>query len=69
MLWNGSLNSYFAENDLRATKMHERIVTQLAKVDDITKDLKAKNQMLWVAKMNNLQHVATEIVLNHLIFC
>lgn len=69
MLRNGTLNSYLAEIDLRATEMHERIVTQLAKVDGITEELKAQNQMLWVGKMNNLSHIATEIVLSDLIYC
>ena len=58
MLWNGTLNSYLADIDLRATQMHERIVTQLA-----------KGEMLWVGKMNNLSHIATEIVLSDLIYC
>ena len=69
MLWNGTLNSYLADIDLRATEMHERIVTQLAKADGITEELKAQNQMLWVGKMNNLSHIATEIVLSDLIYC
>lgn len=69
MLWNSTLNSYLADIDLRATQMHERIVTQLAKVDGITEELKAQNQMLWIGKMNNLSHIATEIVLNDLIYC
>ena len=69
MLWNGTLNSYLADIDSRATEMHERIVTQLAKADGITEELKAQNQMLWVGKMNNLSHIATEIVLNDLIYC
>ena len=69
MLWNGTLNSYLADIDLRATQMHERIVTQLAKGDGITEELKAQDQMLWVGKMNNLSHIATEIVLSDLIYC
>ena len=69
MLWNGTLHIYLADIDLRATEMHERIVTQLAKADGITEELKAQNQMLWVGKMNNLSHIATEIVLSDLIYC
>ena len=69
MLWNGTLNSYLSEIDLRATQMHERIVTQLTKGDGITEELKAQDQMLWVGKMNNLSHIATEIVLSDLIYC
>ena len=69
MLWNGTLNSYLAEIDLQATKMFERIVTRFADIDGITEELKVQDQILWVGKMNNLRHIATEIVLNDLIYC
>ena len=69
MLWNGALSSYLADIDLRATQMHDRIVTQLAEADGITEELKAQDQMQWIGKMNNLSHIATEIVLNDLIYC
>ena len=69
MLWNGTLNSYLAEVDLQATKMFDRIVAQFAEVDGITEVLKEQHQMLWVGKMNNLRRIATEIVLNDLIYC
>ena len=69
MLWNGTLNSYLADIDLRAMQMHDRIVTQLAEADGITEELKAQDQMQWIGKMNNLSHIATEIVLNDLIYC
>ena len=69
MLWNGRLNGYLAEIDAQATKMFERIITQLAEVDNVTETLKAENQMLWIQKMNNLQNIATEIVLSELIYC
>ena len=69
MLWNGTLNSYLAEIDLQATKMFDRIVAQFAEVDGIAEVLKEQHQMLWVGKMNNLRHIATEVVLNDLIYC
>ena len=69
MLWNGTLSSYLADIDLRATQMHDRIVTQCAEADGITEELKAQDQMQWIGKMNNLSHIATEIVLNDLIYC
>ncbi len=69
MLWNGTLNSYLAEIDLQATKMFDRIVTRFADIDGITEELKVQDQILWVGKMNNLRHIATEIVLNDLIYC
>ena len=68
MLWNGTLSSHLVQIDLSATEMYERIVTQLAKTDGISENLKAQNQILWVQKMNNFVNLATEIVLNELIY-
>ena len=41
----------------------------MAKKQGVTEELKAENQLLWVQQMNNVQNVASEIVLNELIYC
>ena len=40
----------------------ERIVEQMKQAQGITEQLKAENQMEWVARMNNIQACAREIV-------
>ena len=40
----------------------ERIVEQMKQAQGITEQLKAENQMKWVARMNNIQACAREIV-------
>ena len=56
-----SLTAHLADIDEEATEMFERLVNQLAKKEGVTEKLKADNQMLWVAKMNNIRNRATEI--------
>ena len=46
----------------------ERIVEQMKQAQGITEQLKAENQMEWVARMNNIQSCAREIVDNEMIY-
>ena len=48
--------------------MFLRLVKELAEKEGITETLKAKNQMLWVQRMNAVRETATEIVNNDLIY-
>ena len=45
-----------------------QLVKQLAESENITEELKAKDQMEWVAQMNNVCNRAREIVNSKLIF-
>lgn len=46
----------------------ERIVEQMKQAQGITEQLKAENQMEWVARMNNVQACAREIVDKEIIY-
>ena len=62
LLTNGKLNGYLAEIDKQAEDMLFRLVKQMAERESVTEQLKAENQMEWVARMNNIHSRATEIV-------
>ncbi len=62
------LNSHLAEINEQATKMLDRLTEQMAKAEGITEELKEQNQMLWVARMNNIRNRAEEIVNAELIY-
>ena len=62
MLTSGRLNDYLADIEEQAQKRFERIVEQMKQAQGITEQLKAENQMEWVARMNNIQVCAREIV-------
>ena len=68
MLMENTLNPHLEEIDWQAQKMEQRLISQLAQQEGITEQLKAKNQMEWVARMNNIRNRADEIVLNDLIY-
>ena len=68
LLTNGKLNGYLADLNEQAEDMFFRLVKELAEKEGITETLKAKNQMLWVQRMNAVRDTATEIVNNDLIY-
>ena len=68
MLMENTLNPHLEEIDRQAQEMEQQLISRLARKEGITEQLKAENQMEWVARMNNIRNRADEIVLNELIF-
>ena len=68
MLMENTLNHHLEEIDRQAQEMEQQLISQLAQQEGITEQLKAENQMEWVARMNSIQNRADEIVLNDLIY-
>ena len=68
LLTSGKLNGYLADIDKQAEDMFFRLVKQMAEREGVTEQLKADNQMEWVARMNNIRSRATEIVNAEVIF-
>ena len=46
--------------------MFFRLVKQLAEKEGVTEQLKGKNQMMWVKRMNNIRNRVEEIVSHEL---
>jgi len=65
---NGTLWTYLVEVDELASAMFSRLVEQMKINEGITEQLKADNQMEWIARMNNIEARAREIVNHELIF-
>lgn len=62
------LNSHLAEINEQATELLDRLTEQIAKAEGVTEKLKEENQMLWVARMNNIRNRAEEIINAELIY-
>ena len=65
---NGTLWEHLADIDKQAEYMFLRLVNDMAKAEGVTELLKAKSQILWVQKMNNIRNRTTEIVNAELIY-
>ena len=68
LLTSGRLNDYLADIEEQAQERFERVVEQMKQALGITEQLKAENQMEWVARMNNVQACAREIANNEIIY-
>ena len=68
LLTSGKLNSYLADIEQHAQDLFLRLVKELAEKENVTEELKATDQMLWVQKMNNIRNRATEILNSELIY-
>ena len=64
----GKLNSYLADLNEQAEDMFFELVKQMAAREGVTEQLKARDQMLWVQRMNNIRDRAVEVVNNDLIY-
>ena len=68
LLTSCKLTAYLADVNEQAEDMFFRLVKQLAENEGVTEQLKADNQMLRVARLNNIRNRATEIVNTELIY-
>ena len=68
LMTSGKLVTYLDDIEQQATDMFLRLVKELAEKENITEELKATDQMLWVQRMNNIRNRATEIVNSELIY-
>ena len=65
---SGKLNSYLTDIDKQAEIMFLLLVKKLAENENVTEQIKAENQMLWVHQMNNIHNRVMEIINTDLIY-
>lgn len=68
LLTSGKLNSYLTDIEQQTQNLFLRLVKDLAEKENVTENLKATDQMLWVQKMNNICNRATKIVNAEMIY-
>ena len=68
LLTSGQLSSHLAEIEQTAQRQMEQMVTQMAKENGVTEELKASDQMKWVGLMNNIRAAAEEMALTELVY-
>ena len=68
MLLNGTLTQHLIDINTEALDLMNTLVKQMAKTEGVTEDLKRRDQLGWVGRMNNIRNRAEEIVRNELIY-
>ena len=68
MLLSGKLMQHLKETDEQAEGMLSQLVSQMAKAEGVTEQLKQQNQLKWVGLMENIHNRAMEIVCADIIY-
>ena len=68
MVLKGTLTQHLIDTHAAAMDMLESLVKQMAKGAGVTEELKRRDQLGWVRRMNNIGNRAEEIVRNELIY-
>ncbi len=68
LILTGKLWTYLADLNEQATDRCNLIIRQMMEAENITEELKARDQMTWVRAMNNIRNRAEEIVRYELIY-
>ena len=67
MLMENTLTEHLIEIDLQANEQIDLITSQLAKAEDVTENLKARNQLEWIRVMNSCRARAEEQVIREIV--
>lgn len=68
MVLSNKLWHHLADVEEQAQKRMEVIIAQMKEAEGITEELKAREQMEWVRRMNSIRSRAEEIVLRAIVF-
>ena len=68
LILSGTLYEHLTEIDRNSRQRLEQIIPQVAQAEGIDEKLKAKDQIAWVGRMNNIRQCAEEIILQELVY-
>ena len=68
MLFADKLVSYLREFNEQAEERFRRMVTEMQQTEGVTEQLKAKDQLAWVQRMNEIASRAEETVLTEMVY-
>ena len=69
LVLTGKLWTYLADLDEQAEKRLNLIIKRMKAVEGVTEELKARDQLEWVGRMNNIRNRAEEIINAEMIYC
>lgn len=68
MFMDNRLRRHIVDIDIEANSRLNTLIEQFKIKENITEELKAKNQLEWVQAMNNIKNRAEEIIYSELIY-
>ena len=68
LILTGKLWTYLADLNEQAEERLDLIIEQMKAAEEVTEELKARNQLEWVGRMNNIRSRAEAIIKNEMIY-
>ncbi len=68
LILTGKLWTYLADLNEQAEERLDLIIEQMKSAEGVTEELKARNQLEWVGRRNNIRNRAEEIINSELIY-
>mgnify|MGYP001096376022 FL=1 len=68
LILTGKLWTYLADLSEQAEERLDLIMEQMKTAEGVTEELKARNQLEWVGRMNNIRNRAEEIIKSEMIY-
>ena len=68
LMMKGELLKHLEDTDKMATQQVQTIISQMAKADGITEEMKSTDPLKWTGIMNNFLHSAEELVLSETVY-
>ena len=68
LLMSGKLQAHLYEIDTTARERWERMIAQTMKAEGVSEDLKSRDAMEWVRRVNSIRHRVEEFIRSDLIY-
>ena len=68
LILSGKLYEHLVEVERACQERLETMIPQMAKQQGVTEKLKARDQLSWVGRMNEIQHSAEETILAEIVY-
>lgn len=68
LILSGQLWTYLADLNEQVQERLSLIIEQMKEIESVTEELKASDQMAWVAAMNSIRNRAEETILREIIY-
>ena len=68
LILSGKLHEHLSEVERTCNDRLDIMIPQMAEAQGVTEAMKARDQLGWVGRMNEIKHSAEEIILAEIIF-
>ena len=68
LMLTGKLWTYLADLNEICVERRDQMMDQLMEAEDVTEELKGRDQMEWIRRVNNIRNRVDEVILNELVY-